>query len=75
MICNVILSFVVLFLNGSIEHREKWMDKETAEFTIQVHHMPSFKEELRLHGIKEIKDHHITHVPPYNCMKGPNRGL
>jgi hypothetical protein len=74
MICNVILTFLVLYSDGHKEDRTKWMSKDMAKrFVYMYKHDEQIKTSCREMGIIEVKNFKIKDVKPYDCYKGPEK--
>lgn len=73
MICNVIFTFLVLFVDGHNENRTKWMTRDTAEEMVTMYNNGELKEEFAADGIKDLRDFKIVDVPEYDCFRGPRK--
>lgn len=68
MICDVILTFVLVFNNGSLAPRTKWLSRDfVSTYVKMMKNNPVLKDA----GVKEVVDIKIVDVPPYDCFEGP----
>jgi len=61
MICDVIVSFILVFVDGHKESREKWMDHEVAQSFKQTLENPDFLKDLDV--VQSIQNFKIIQVP------------
>lgn len=72
MLCNVILSFILVYIDGHTETRIKWMDRPTAEYFVSdIIISKEFIAVISDEGIIKIMNIKITNHATYNCEKGP----
>lgn len=68
MLCNIILTYILLFNDGRKENHEKWVDNETAASLVEL--MKGNPKDLDpdLKAVQNIKQ---KEVPAFDCFKGP----
>lgn len=69
MICNIVLYYTLVFMDGHKEAHTKWVDKETAAIYSAMFQNP--KDINPPNCCSAIIDINFKEVAPYDCYKGP----
>lgn len=71
MLCDVLLTFIIVFSDGHKENRIKWITRDVAEEFIKTNKDPEFLKMLQNNGVDHAENFNIKSVPPYDCARGP----
>ena len=72
MLCNALLTFMLVYNDGHKEDRTKWMTRDVAELFVHGITDPEFLAQVDPPSCcKAVENIKITDVKPYDCVHGP----
>lgn len=68
MLCNAILTYILVFKDGRKETHEKWLTQQTA---IALVYLVQHRPEDIAEDLDYVQETHLTVGPAFDCSTGP----